>query len=157
MQIIGTIHTEHQSLENMPVQSKGAADARGRVILNREYQQGLTDLLGFSHIHLIYLFHRSKGYDLLVEPFLDQQRHGVFATRAPRRPNPIGLSVVRIHSIRKNVIEFSGADMIDGTPLLDIKPYMQQFDIIESSTSGWLTVSENKLRNTKSDSRFIRD
>jgi tRNA-Thr(GGU) m(6)t(6)A37 methyltransferase TsaA len=157
MQIIGTIHTEHQSLENMPVQSKGAADSMGRIILNSEYQEGLTDLAGFSHIHLIYVFHLSKGYDLLVEPFLDNQRHGVFATRAPRRPNPIGLSVVRIHSIQQNVIEFSGADMIDGTPLLDIKPYMQQFDSIESSTSGWLKTSENNLRNTKSDSRFIRD
>ncbi|MCG8023532.1 MAG: tRNA (N6-threonylcarbamoyladenosine(37)-N6)-methyltransferase TrmO [Candidatus Thiodiazotropha endolucinida] len=139
----------------MPIQSKGAADSGGRVVLHKRYQQGLVDLDGFSHIYLIYRLHLSNGFDLLVEPFLDTEKHGVFATRAPRRPNPIGLSIVKLLSIQDNIIEITGADMINGTPLLDIKPYMKQFDNIEQSTSGWLDATDDRIRNTRSDSRFI--
>ena len=111
-------------------------------------------LIRKQRIRRLTLLHPAS--DLLLEPFLDTEKHGVFATRAPRRPNPIGLSIVRILSIHANVIDIAGADMIDATPLLDIKPYMKQFDIIEQSTSGWLDASEDKVKNTKSDSRFIR-
>jgi tRNA (adenine37-N6)-methyltransferase len=141
----------------MPIQPRGAADAVGRILLHSEYQAGLVDLEGFSHIYLIYQFHLSRDYDLLVKPFLDTEKHGVFATRAPRRPNPIGLSIVKILSIRDNVIEFSGADMLNETPLLDIQPYMEPFDRIEGSRSGWLDATDETLEQARSDSRFIED
>lgn len=155
MQSIGTIHTDYKSLENMPIQSKAATDSLGKVILLSEYQAGLIHLDGFSHIYLVYRFHLSNGYELSVKPFLDVHRHGLFATRAPRRPNPIGISIVRIRSVYDNIIEFAGADMIDGTPLLDIKPYIKQFDMITDSTSGWVEAAEETIRCTRSDNRFI--
>ena len=139
----------------MPIQSVSAASSPGKVILDPSYQDGLIDLNGFSHIFLIYRFHHSHRYRLRVTPFLDDREHGVFATRAPRRPNPIGISIVRLQSIRQNIIEFNGADMLDNTPLLDIKPYIPQFDRIATATSGWLTLSESELDGKKSDTRFI--
>lgn len=151
---IGFIQTEFSTLENMPVQPGGADNAVGRITINPEYQDGLIDLDGFSHIHLIYEFHLSDGYNLIVRPFLDDREHGVFATRAPRRPNPIGMSIVRLLSVRHNLIEVSGADLVNGTPILDIKPYMKQFDKIEDSSSGWLAVSDEEIRKKKSDQRF---
>lgn len=154
MQTIGVVHTEYKSLENMPIQPNGAGNTVGRIILFEEYQNGLTDLAGFSHIFLIYRFHLSEGYELVVQPFLDDRKHGVFATRAPRRPNPIGLSIVKILSIRDNIIEVEGVDLVDGTPVLDIKPYMAQFDKIEHSTSGWLNRSEETIKKARSDGRF---
>ncbi|MES9909065.1 MAG: tRNA (N6-threonylcarbamoyladenosine(37)-N6)-methyltransferase TrmO [Candidatus Thiodiazotropha sp.] len=155
MNTIGTIHTEYSSLKNMPIQPMGAGNTIGRIVLHKEFQDGLIDLAGFSHIYLIYLFHLSNSYNLLVQPFLDDKVHGVFATRAPRRPNPIGISIVKITSIHCNVIEIEGADIVDGTPLLDIKPYIKQFDRIEHSRSGWLNSSADEVRNKKSDNQFI--
>jgi len=100
------------------------------------FQAGLKDLKGFSHIILLYHFHRSHGYDLQVTPFLDCHRRGLFATRAPKRPNPIGLSVVRLVGIRGNTLTIDGIDILDGTPLLDIKPYVPDFDHPKSARSG---------------------
>lgn len=154
MQTIGIIHTEYNSLENMPIQPMGAGNSVGRIVLNKEFQDGLIDLAEFSHIYLIYLFHLSEGYNLLVRPFLDHKTHGVFATRAPRRPNPIGLSIVKILSIEGSVIVTEGADLLNGTPILDIKPYMAPFDRIEHTKSGWLDVTQEQVKHARSDERF---
>jgi tRNA-Thr(GGU) m(6)t(6)A37 methyltransferase TsaA len=155
MQPIGIIYTQYHRLDNMPIQSRHETASPGRIVLNRAYQAGLTDLEGFSHLYLIYLFHLSRDYELMVRPFLDEVTHGVFATRAPRRPNPIGLSIVRLESLHENIVEFTGADMIDGTPLLDIKPYVESFDLIAEAKSGWVTTSLDRIRQTRSDRRFI--
>jgi len=154
MQPIGTIHTPYLTPEDMPVQPAGAGDTQAMILLRPGYQAGLADLDGFSHIYLIYEFHLSSGYSLVVRPFLDDKTHGVFATRAPRRPNPLGLSIVRLLSIEANRLTVAGADIVDGTPLLDIKPYIEAFDRVEHPANGWLTASGEEIRNTKSDRRF---
>lgn len=156
MQPIGIIRTQYQSLEKMPIQPKGAIDSIGTVILEPQYQEGLKDLDGFSHIYLIYLFHQSKGHQLTVRPFLDHKEHGVFATRAPRRPNPLGLSLVKLLSVTGNTVEVEGADLLNGTPILDIKPYIEPFDKVENTKNGWVTASAEEIRDKKSDHRFIK-
>jgi tRNA-Thr(GGU) m(6)t(6)A37 methyltransferase TsaA len=110
----------------------------GKVEIYPEYQQGLEDLDGFSHIFLVYLFHCSVGYSLLVKPFLDDRQRGLFSTRHPCRPNPIGLSVVGLLERRGNVLDVVGIDVLDGTPVLDIKPYVPEFDIRPGARAGWL-------------------
>lgn len=152
---IGTIHTPFKDLEGMPIQPSGARDVTGTVLLDPEYEQGLADLDGFSHIILLYQFHLSKGYSLMVTPFLDNTKRGLFSTRAPRRPNPIGLSIVRLTKRDKNRLLIRDIDVLDGTPLIDIKPYVPQFDIKEVTASGWLEKSQAKARSMKSDDRFV--
>jgi len=138
----------------MPIQPIGARRTRGTVEVAAEYQAGLEDLKGFSHIILLYHFHRSRGYDLQVTPFLDSHRRGLFATRAPKRPNPIGLSVVRLVGIKGHRITIDGIDVLDGTPLLDIKPYVPEFDHPRSIRIGWLKKAQAKARSHKADNRF---
>ena len=104
-----------------------------------EFAEGLQDLEGFSHIILLYVFHQSDGYALRVKPFLDDQLRGLFSTRYPNRPNPIGLSIVRLLARRENILDIEGVDMLDGTPLLDIKPYVPEFDIYSDVRTGWYT------------------
>ncbi len=133
---IGTIHTPFADPSEMPIQSS-RSQVVGQVQVNPEFGDGLQDIEGFSHIILLYLFHRSSGCALQVKPFLDDALHGVFCTRYPRRPNPIGLSIVRLLSRHGNLLEIEGADMLDGTPLLDIKPYIPEFDVREVSGIGW--------------------
>jgi tRNA-Thr(GGU) m(6)t(6)A37 methyltransferase TsaA len=151
---IGKIYTPFTSKEGMPIQSRGGKGIRGTVKLKRKFVEGLTDLDKFSHIYLIYHFHKSRGFDLQVVPFLDSKPHGVFATRAPRRPNAIGVSVVRLLSINDNIIEIENMDILNGTPLLDIKPYVSQFDIHETEKNGWLNNKTNSVDKKKSDERF---
>jgi tRNA-Thr(GGU) m(6)t(6)A37 methyltransferase TsaA len=133
---IGLIHTEFTDRSQMPIQATRSQSA-GWLEVDTEYQDGLLDVEGFSHLILVYLFHLSAGYDLQVQPFLDDHLHGVFATRHPRRPNPIGLSVVRLRSHSGRRLDFVGADMLDETPLLDIKPYIAEFDHFNVDHSGW--------------------
>lgn len=152
---IGTIHTPFKTKENMPIQPAAAKGIKGTIILIKKYSDGLLDLDMFSHIYLIYCFHKSRGYDLQVIPFLDDKPHGVFATRAPRRPNAIGLSVVKLLSVNDNILEVENVDIIDGTPLLDIKPYISKFDIHYTDKNGWLDSSKADIREIKSDNRFI--
>ncbi|OGR58166.1 MAG: tRNA (N6-threonylcarbamoyladenosine(37)-N6)-methyltransferase TrmO [Desulfobacula sp. RIFOXYB2_FULL_45_6] len=152
---IGIIHTPFENLEGMPIQPSGAADIMGTIVVNKEYEEGLKDIEGFSHLILLYRFHRSKGYDLLVKPFLDDEKRGLFATRAPRRPNPIGLSIVRLVERKGNVLTIQGIDVLNGTPLLDIKPYVPGFDIKEVTAVGWLEKNQDKAKTLKSDDRFI--
>lgn len=133
---IGIIHTPFKETEGMPIQSSRST-AVGKAVIDPQYNVGLQDLEGFSHIYLIYIFHCSTGYELQVMPFLDDNLRGLFATRYPCRPNPIGLSIVRLLERRDNVLEFEGADMLDGTPLLDIKPYVPEFDTVTNAMTGW--------------------
>lgn len=157
MEPIGIIHTEFSQLEDMPVQPRGASETEAEIEIFPEFTEGLTDLDGFSHIYLIYRFHLSQGYALTITPFLDDKPHGLFATRAPKRPNPIGLSIVELLSINDNRLTICGADVADGTPLLDIKPYIDNFDRVENARSGWMTSSTNSISEMRSDSRFIGD
>lgn len=151
---IGTIFTPFKSKEGMPIQSRLAKGARGRIELEEEFVPGLLDLDGFSHIFLVYYFHESNGFDLQVKPFLDDNKHGVFATRAPKRPNGIGMSVVKLLHVDKNILEVENVDMLDGTPLLDIKPYVPQFDDHEVEKWGWVEDKENRMKDIQSDDRF---
>jgi len=151
---IGWIRSPFQTMEGMPIQPGGALDIEGKVEFAREYVAGLKDLDGFSHVILIYHFHRSAGFSLEVTPFLDDTRRGLFATRAPKRPNPIGISVVRLDGIDRDVLRIRDVDILDGTPLLDIKPYVPEFDAPGDVRTGWIGDAGKSLRGTRSDKRF---
>ena len=120
-----------------------------------QYSAGLADLEGFSHVILFYWFHKSSGYSLTCRPFLDTQERGIFATRAPRRPNPIGFSIVELLKIENHVLTVGSIDIIDQTPLLDIKPYVAEFDVRAQARSGWYENAQNKSQ-TVADKRFTR-
>jgi tRNA-Thr(GGU) m(6)t(6)A37 methyltransferase TsaA len=154
--IIGLIRSPFKSPQNVPIQPAGAKGIKGRVILKKEYQAGLKDLAGFSHIILIYYFHLIQDFSLIVKPYMDKYPHGIFATRAPKRPNPIGLSIVRLLGIQDNILEIEDVDIVDNTPLLDIKPYVPEFDQREKIEIGWLTTKIHQLKKTKDDGRFIK-
>ena len=151
---IGTIHSPYKTIEEMPIQPIGDGSAPGTVVLEAAYADGLEDIEGFSHLILIYHFHRVRGFDLKVKPFLDDQKHGLFATRAPRRPNPIGLSVVHLLSREDNVLLVDNLDVLDGTPLLDIKPFVPDFDSPKVTSVGWLTGKKVQAQQMRSDGRF---
>jgi tRNA-Thr(GGU) m(6)t(6)A37 methyltransferase TsaA len=123
-------------------------------MIDDRYREGLLDLSAFSRIILIYPFHRSQGYELEVIPFLDTVPHGVFATRAPRRPNAIGLSIVRLISVNGSELVIEDIDVLDGTPLLDIKPYVPEFDSYPDERSGWFAGSGNRVARARADGRF---
>ncbi len=151
---IGIIHTPFKSIEEMPIQPSGARSIKGTVTVFPEYLEGLKDLDGFSHIILLYHFHRSSGAKLVLTPFMDTQPRGIFSTRAPKRPNPIGLSVVRLRRIEGNILHIENVDILDGTPLLDIKPYVPEFDRFPVNRIGWLEQARGVVRKKKSDKRF---
>ena len=153
-QPIGIIHTPFNELAGMPIQPVGARDVAGRIVVAPPFADGLADLNGFSHIILLYHFHRAGPFQPRVKPFLDHALRGLFATRAPSRPNPIGLSVVRLISVEKNVLRVEGIDVLDGTPLLDIKPYVARFDGVIPDAEGWLTKTAGKAAFQKADHRF---
>ncbi len=134
---IGVIRSEHIHPEQTPIQPAYARNCQGRVEIFPEFAAGLRDLEGFSHIYLIYHFHRSNECQLTVKPFLQDVERGVFATRAPCRPNAIGFSVVRLLRRDGPVLHVDGLDILDGTPLLDIKPYVSRFDRITPKRNGW--------------------
>jgi tRNA-Thr(GGU) m(6)t(6)A37 methyltransferase TsaA len=134
---IGVIRSEHTAADHTPIQPVYAKGCRGRVELFDAFVEGLADLDGFSHIYLIYHFHQAPPLRLRIKPFLQDVERGIFAIRAPGRPNPIGLSVVELLKIEGSVVHFDGADILDGTPLLDIKPYTAKFDLCDVKKSGW--------------------
>jgi len=154
---IGIIHTPFKELQNMPIQPSGAAGIRGTVDLYPEFAEGLKDLDGFSHLILLYRFHESRGYRLTVTPFLDSEPRGLFATRAPKRPNPIGLSIVKLIRIRECSLDVENVDILDGTPLLDIKPYVPEFDHQQDCRTGWLEKARGRVKEKRSDERFRKD
>jgi len=151
---IGCIHSPFHDIANMPIQPAGSRGIAGKLEIVPEYVEGLKDLGGFSHIILVYHFHLAKGYSLTVKPFLDTHLRGVFATRAPKRPNPIGISVVRLRRIKGNIIYVEDIDVVDGTPLLDIKPYVSAFDACKTDKIGWLSQKIKNVHRAKSDKRF---
>ncbi len=151
---IGIVHSPFARTEGMPIQPAGAAGVRGTVEIFEEFRAGLKDLQGFSHVILVYHLHRSKGFTLHVVPFLDSRPRGVFATRAPRRPNPIGISVVRLRRVRGRTMYIEDLDILDGTPLLDVKPYVPDFDEPTQVRTGWLERARRRVASRRSDGRF---
>ena len=151
---IGIIHTPFTDISGMPIQPTGARGIRGTVEIFSEFAEGVSDIGGFSHIFLIYAFDRSPSYKLIVTPFLDTTPRGVFATRAPRRPNAIGLSVVRLIEVKGSMLIVEDVDILDGTPLLDLKPYVPVFDSYPDASSGWLEHSARGAGSFRSDERF---
>ena len=136
MNPIGIIHSPFLEKDQMPIQAS-RSQAIGLVEVYPDFVDGLQDIEGFSHIILLYVFHRSSGFSLRVKPFLDDQEHGLFTTRYPYRPNPLGLSIVRLMSRQESALTIEGVDVLDGTPLLDIKPYLQDFDVRTDVRTGW--------------------
>lgn len=156
-QPIGIIHSPHKDPKGTPIQPTAAEGIQGQVDIFPEYTQGLQDLHGFSYIILLYHFDRVREMKLKVKPFLDNVQRGVFATRAPVRPNPIGLSIVRLVGIQGNLIMIEDVDILDGTPLIDIKPYVDKFDIRGSERQGWLDINVERLSGKTDDGRFVDD
>jgi tRNA-Thr(GGU) m(6)t(6)A37 methyltransferase TsaA len=153
---IGVIRTPFESPEGMPIQPVGADAADGTVEIDESYADGLRDLSGFSHCILLYHFHAAADTPSLeVEPFLDDEKRGVFATRAPQRPNRIGLSVVEIDSVTGHEVNVRGIDVVDGTPLLDIKPFVPEFDVPTDADTGWIDASESTIQSKQADERFL--
>ncbi|MFA5331204.1 MAG: tRNA (N6-threonylcarbamoyladenosine(37)-N6)-methyltransferase TrmO [Methanoregula sp.] len=153
-QPIGIIHSPFSDIAGMPIQPSGARGIKGTIEIRPELTEGLRDLGDFSRIIMIYAFHRCSDYSLLVKPFLDPTPHGVFATRAPKRPNAIGLSIVRLTGIKGNIIDIEDVDVLDGTPVLDIKPYVPAFDSYSDAKAGWLDSTSKNAVSFKSDNRF---
>ena len=151
---IGVIHSPFAEIAGMPIQPAAAVGVRGTIVVNDDLVEGLADLDGFSHVILLYHFHGASGYALKVKPFLDTQMRGVFATRAPKRPNAIGLSVVRLVSIAGNELAVENIDVLDGTPLLDIKPYIPDMDVHSAVRIGWFEKAREDLSTMRSDRRF---
>lgn len=155
---IGYIRTPFKTIDKMPIQPCGAIRAKGTIELDPELVPGLIDILGFSHLILVYHFHLVKGHRLYVVPFMDDHPHGIFATRASLRPNPIGMSIVKLVNVEGNLLHIEGVDMVDGTPLLDIKPFFAKYDNRPDAVAGWL---ENKpdldITKIKSDLRFDKE
>jgi tRNA-Thr(GGU) m(6)t(6)A37 methyltransferase TsaA len=152
---IGIIHSPFKGPKGTPIQPAGAEGVPGTVEVFPEYVEGLQDIAGFSHIFLIYHFHLSRKVSLKAKPFMDDRAHGVFAMRGPSRPNPIGISVVHLVEVAGNVLHVQDVDIVDGTPLLDIKPYVPEFDVREVERTGWLEQNVHKLATSQDDGRFV--
>lgn len=151
---IGIIHSPFKEAKSMPIQSSGAKGVAGTLEILPEYCIGLRDVDGFSHIILLYHFHLAHGSSLEVRPYMDGKPHGVFATRMPGRPNAIGVSVVRLVRVDGCLIHIEDVDVLDGTPLLDIKPYVTDFDVRVTEREGWLSGISGGVCEKKSDGRF---
>ena len=153
---IGIIHSPFKEPKNTPIQAVASVDTNGEVELFPEFTLGLKDLEKFSHIILIYHFHLSKKASLKAKPFMNDSERGIFAIRASSRPNPIGISIVRLSKIEKNILFIKDVDIIEGTPILDIKPFISEFDNRENTENGWLKNNIHKLSSTKDDERFVK-
>ncbi len=151
---IGIVHSPFRIPEGTPIQSVAAKDIQARIEIFQEYSKGLKDLEEFSHIIVLFHLHVAKFKSLHVVPFLDIETHGIFATRSPGRPNPIGFSVVELDRIENNILFVKGIDILDGSPVLDIKPYIPQFDVFETTKKGWIEKNAHKLGDQKDDGRF---
>jgi len=151
---IGVIHTPFKKPINVPIQPSAGKGIKGIVELFPQFEEGLEDIEKFSHITLIYHFHLSRDYSLKVKPYMDERLRGVFSTRAPARPNAIGISTVRLIKRDKNILHVENLDIVDNTPLLDIKPYVPQFDDVNI---GWLEERIERLSQTRDDGRFYRE
>jgi tRNA-Thr(GGU) m(6)t(6)A37 methyltransferase TsaA len=151
---LGVIHSPFRDIAGMPIQPNGARGIRGTVEIAGRFVEGLKDLDGFSRIILIYSFHKCAGHELHVTPFLDPAPRGIFATRSPKRPNGIGISVVRLVSVDGPTLVIEDVDILDNTPLLDIKPYVPAFDAYPESRCGWFETVVHNATSIRSDERF---
>jgi len=151
---IGIIHSPFTDITGMPIQPNGARGIRGSVEIFKEFEEGLKDTEDFSRLILIYAFHHCPSFQLTVTPFLDTTPRGVFATRAPCRPNAIGLSIVRLIEVKGTTLVLEDVDILDGSPLLDLKPYVPAFDSYPDSSSGWLEHVAQDADTVRSDMRF---
>ncbi len=152
---IGIIRTPHTDIKNMPIQPIAAEGIKGYIELLPEYTAGLKDIEGFSHITLIYHFHKIDGHKLVVVPFMDTEERGIFACKAPKRPNGIGLSTVKLIGVEDNIVLIEQVDMLDGTPLIDIKPFYPRYDNRFEVKIGWLEKNKDMpLKELRSDERF---
>jgi tRNA-Thr(GGU) m(6)t(6)A37 methyltransferase TsaA len=152
---VAHMRTPFTDVRGMPIQPVGARGVAGSIDVLPEFADGLADIEGFSHLLVIYHLHECQGFTLRVTPFLDNDEHGVFATRSPRRPNPIGISVLRLTGVSGNRLHVENVDMLDGTPVLDIKPYVPTFDVWDADRTGWFaTVADNAVQ-CRADDRFI--
>jgi len=152
---IAYIKTPFTAKEKMPIQPTGAKGIKGEIEVFPEFVEGLHDLDAFSHIILIYHFHLCSGFALEVKPFMDDKTHGIFSTRAPIRPNSIGFSVVKLNRIENNILYIENIDVVNGTPLLDIKPFIPDVDSPKVDKLGWLEGKSNKMEEKESDNRFL--
>lgn len=153
---IGIVNTPHRELSGMPIQPPAAKLFEGTIDILPEFSEGLHGIEGFTRIMLIYYLHKSNGCNLTVTPFLDKQSHGVFATRVPKRPNAIGFSVVRLLGREGNTLHIGDVDILDGTPLLDIKPYVPLFDAYPDERYGWFEGKLEDIEQARSDDRFMK-
>ncbi len=151
---IGFFKTPFTEVNGMPIQPIGANDVEGSIEVLPEYSEGLKDLEGFSHVYVLYHLHEIVGFDLMVKPFLDNDRHGIFATRSPKRPNSIGLSVMRLKGVANNSVFLEGIDVLDRTPVIDIKPYVADFDRCDADRFGWFEGKSANAKHHRSDERF---
>lgn len=151
---IGVIHSPHTDIAGMPIQPSGARGVRGTIEVFPPFAEGLADIEGFERLILIYVFHACETCELSVTPFLDTRKHGIFATRAPCRPNAIGLSVVQLTGRNGTILLVEDIDVLDGTPLLDIKPYVPAFDAYPDARCGWFAKNAQGAESVRSDGRF---
>lgn len=151
---IGYFKTPYTDIKGMPIQPVGGYGVEGVIDVLPEYAKGLKDLEGFSHVFVLYHLHQIEGFDLMVKPFLDTDRHGIFATRSPKRPNPIGLSVMRLKGILGSLVFLEGIDVLNETPVIDIKPYVADFDRCDADRFGWFEGKSQRATHHRSDDRF---
>ncbi|MDD3079203.1 MAG: tRNA (N6-threonylcarbamoyladenosine(37)-N6)-methyltransferase TrmO [Paludibacter sp.] len=152
---IGVIHTPHHDIKNMPIQPIAAEGIKGYIEVLPEYAEGLKDIEGFSHLTLVYRFHKIDGHKLVVIPFMDTIEHGIFACKSPKRPNAIGISTVKLLGVEGNIVHIEQVDMLDGTPLIDIKPFYPRYDNRLNAQIGWLEKNKDlPLEKLRSDERF---
>lgn len=152
---IGVVHSPHKELSGMPVQPPSASSFTGEIEILPEFLEGLKDIEGFSRLMVFYHLHKSAGALLSAVPFFDTVPHGVFASRIPRRPNALGFSVVRLISREGNILKIGDVDILDGTPVLDIKPYVPEFDAYPDESSGWFAGKLSSMETKRSDKRFV--
>jgi len=151
---IGYFKTPFKDIKGMPIQPIGAEEIEGTIEVLPEFCEGLRDLEGFSHVYVLYHLHEIVGFDLMVKPFLDTRQHGIFATRSPKRPNPIGLSVMRLKEVTNTSVVLGCVDVLDRTPVIDIKPYVADFDRCNANRFGWFEGKSQNATHHRSDARF---
>jgi tRNA-Thr(GGU) m(6)t(6)A37 methyltransferase TsaA len=153
---IGIVHSPFNESVGTPIQPTGANDVLGEIEVFPEFAKGLVDIEGFSHIIVLTHLHLIESASLIVKPFMDDKEHGVFSTRSPARPNPIGFSILKLVSVKGNKLVIQNVDIVNGTPVLDIKPFVPQFDSGSNVRIGWLEKNVHKSSVTKDDGRFLK-
>ena len=153
---IGVVHSPFKNPTGTPIQAVAGAEFEAEIEIFSDFQEGLTGIEGFSHLILLYHLHRIQKAELLVKPFLGEEIHGIFSTRSPGRPNPIGFSVVQLVKVDGGRLWIRDVDILDQTPVLDIKPYVGEFDIRPVDRIGWFAANLYKLPTVKDDGRFAR-